>query len=167
MIEIWKKVNGFGDKYYISNYGNIKNIKTNKLLNPKKDKDGYLEIALSNHCKKKYYRVHRLVAEYFIPNINNKPQINHKDRNKANNKVDNLEWCTNQENAIHCFKTGRKIYTRKINQYTKDLIFVKQWNSIKDASKTLKISHNNISSCCSNKLKTAGGYIWKYKEVDI
>ena len=106
--EIWKSVKGYENVYMVSNYGRVKSVNRfrkgrdnsvvlvkEKILKGKIDKDGYIEYALciGEHKKMKFYRAHRLVAEAFIPNPNNLPQINHKDENKSNNFVSNLEWC--------------------------------------------------------------------------
>lgn len=166
-MEKWKDIKGYEGLYQVSNLGRVKRLfKNNKsnILKGKIDKDGYNEVILSQHQTKKFCRVHRLVAEAFISNPDNKPQINHKDRNKLNNNADNLEWVTAQENTKHCILTGRNAHTREILQYTRDMKFVACWESIKEASQRLKISPHNICSCCSGKLKTAGNYIWKYKE---
>lgn len=117
-MEKWKKLKKFGD-YQISNFGNIKSpdvemktptgknwIRKGKLLKPYKSKKGYLSVDLRINGKRKIMLVHRLVAETFIPNIYNKPQINHIDGDKTNNNVNNLEWCTNGENQLHAFKNG-------------------------------------------------------------
>lgn len=170
MTEIWKNVSGYEGTYQVSNLGRVKRLFKNgkeNILSGKKDKDGYIEVILSSNQKKKYYRLHRLVAEAFVPNLESKPQINHKDRNKQNNSVDNLEWVSGSENVAHTFVTGRKIFRRPVVQYTRNMDIVSFWNSIREAGKTLKIAENNINSCCNGKLPTAGGFIWRYKEVDV
>ena len=112
MAEIWKEITGYEGLYQVSNLGNVRRIghlETNKNgiqrtlkdknLKPKVDGKGYVHVILFNHNKRKTIRIHRLVAEMFIPNPNNYPQVNHKDEDKQNNKVDNLEWCTNKYNS--------------------------------------------------------------------
>lgn len=105
MKEIFKVIPDF-ENYKISSYGRVFNIKTDSFLKPYKTEKGYLRIDLFNNKGRKHFKVHRLVAEVFIENPENKPQINHIDGDKHNNNVTNLEWCTNLENAIHAKKMG-------------------------------------------------------------
>lgn len=170
MTEIWKDISGYEGLYQVSNLGRVKRFFKNgkeNFLSGKKDKDGYIEVILSSNQRKKYYRLHRLVADAFVPNLENKPQINHKDRNKQNNYADNLEWVTCSENVSHTFSTGRKIHKRPIIQYTRNMDVVSIWDSIREAGRSLKICEHNINSCCHGRLATAGGYVWRYKEVDV
>ena len=101
-MEIFKDISKFEDKYQISNTGKVRNKKTGLILKPKYNQKGYQYIKLSiNRYKSIKWYIHRLVGFHFIPNPENKPQINHKDGNPSNNNVDNLEWCTNEENQRH------------------------------------------------------------------
>lgn len=95
----WKLIEGFDGIYSVSNYGEVRNNKTGKLMKLRKNEKGYLRTSLTKNGNQKSVRVHRLVAQAFIPNPENKPQVNHIDFNKENNCVSNLEWVTNQENA--------------------------------------------------------------------
>lgn len=187
--EIWKDIEGYEGLYQISNLGRVKSLgrkncsnqclKT-KILNPSFDnKRGYKRACLCKNNKEKRIMVHLLVAKAFIPNILNKPIINHIDGNKANNSVDNLEWCTYKENSQHAIKLGlidvekrkenmRKIgeksyniNRKKIKQYDLKGNFIKQWNSEKEASEKSNILHSSISNCIHGRSKSAGGYIWK------
>lgn len=108
--EIWKN---YVYNYDVSNLGRIRNNKTNYILSQSLAGKGYLgvTVSLGERGKIQRIRTHRAVAELFIPNPNNLPQINHIDGNKTNNKVENLEWCTNQENTIHAIQTGLKDYS--------------------------------------------------------
>lgn len=108
--EIWKKIKTH-PTYLVSNLGGIKNTAYNKerILKPSKNDQGYLVVDLFNdNCnrRRKNHKVHRLVAELFIPNPENKLEVNHKDGNKQNNKVDNLEWATKSENTKHAYRIG-------------------------------------------------------------
>lgn len=183
LIKKWKILD-INDNYFISNYGeiisrNYNHTKKPKLLKPVKKKNGYLSCNING----KGYSIHRLVANNFITKVNNKPHINHIDGNKTNNRVDNLEWCTDSENMIHAFKNGlvnNRTETKinscyininkatnknkiKIYQYDKNGNYVNKYNSIIEASKLNGINATHISLCAKGKQKTCGGYIWKYE----
>ena len=168
--EVWKFID---DKYQISNYGNFRRIYKNRIRKIKlyENSNGYLKVKIYNHCKYKHKTVHRLVAQAFIPNPNNYPVINHKDCNKHNNRVENLEWCTYKYNSTHAKKNGRlknnialaiEASKKPIIQYDVKGNLIKKWNSITEASKNLKIELSNISHACKGERKSAGGYRWKY-----
>lgn len=95
----WKLIEGFDGIYSVSNYGEVRNNRTGKLMKPSKNEKGYLHINLTKNGKRKAMRINRLVAQVFIPNPENKPQVNHIDFNRENNCVNNLEWVTAQENT--------------------------------------------------------------------
>ena len=109
MKEQWKIINSYPD-YQVSTSGRVNSMKhiNCKILKQFKNKGGYYHIGLCENGMRKNIDVHRLVAQTFIPNIDNKPQVNHIDGNKLNNRVDNLEWVTKSENEKHAFKTGLK-----------------------------------------------------------
>ena len=159
MQEIWKDIKGYEGLYEVSNLGNVKNIK-GLILKNYSDKNGYLRVYLYNNFKRKTCMVHRLVAEAFLDNPNNYPQVNHKNEDKSCNTVDNLEWCNVKYNCNYG-KRNEKI-KKKVIQYDKKNNLIKEWNCVTEAENKLNISH--ISSCCKNKRKTAGGYVWKYKD---
>ena len=166
--EIWKDV-PFDSNYKVSNYGRIFSKRTNKILKGELTEKGYIRVALTEH---KRYLVHCIVAKTFIPNPENKPQVNHIDGNKQNNYVDNLEWCTQSENMRHALKTGLKIMpkgkdvynARVIYQYDKNNNLIKRWECMSTASQTLKICQGDMARVCKGERKTCGGYIWKYEE---
>lgn len=180
--EIWKDIAGYEGKYQVSNLGRVKSLhynKTNKeRLLTLGDFRGYLHVGLSKYSHKKRFYVHRLVANAFIENPYNFPQVNHKDENKHNNCVENLEWCSVEYNNRYGTKIERGLKTSKnlnrinapkpILQFTTDGIFVKEYRSAVEAYNQTNIKRSQIVYCCKNRksYETAGGYIWKYKNND-
>lgn len=169
MQEIWKDIKGYEGLYQISNLGRVKSLNAyghnlEKIMNCPKHHSGYLITIFCTNNKKKTFNVHRLVAETFIPNPNKLPQVNHKDENKLNNCVDNLEWCTRQYNCNYGTRKDRIAnHTRvKVNQYDLSGKFIKTWNSITEICQKLNCSSSGIVNCCKGKYKTCNGYIWKY-----
>lgn len=140
--------------YYVDPNGNIYSTKKNyghskqpQKMKLKEDKDGYLEVGLYKNCKRYYRRVHRLVANSFIPNPNRLPQINHKDGNRKNNHVDNLEWCTCSENLHHSFECLNRKYSgnhksiRLLNKESgEEMIFY----SIRECARYLNMSYEHL-----------------------
>ena len=174
MHEIWKdiEIDGLKGKYQVSNKGRIKSLKRNIIMKLQYDKDGYPTIFLWRFTRKTRTRVHRLVAQTFIPNPKNKAQVNHIDGNKANNNVENLEWVTVEENMQHAYKTGlnkpkygkRHHLSKKINQYDENMNKIAEYDSIREAERKTGYDNGFISACCKGRYQTAYGYIWKYKE---
>lgn len=168
MKEIWKDIKGYEGFYQVSNLGRIKSIprngtiKNSKILKQNVVR-GYGQIALQKRGKIKYEKVHRLVAKMFIFNQNNLPEVNHIDGNKLNNNVSNLEWVTTRDNQLHSVYVLGNNNFRIIEQYDKEGNFIKEWKQIVTASKELKINATSIVKCCRKKRKSAGGYVWKYK----
>ena len=130
------------------------------------NKFGYLQVTLGYKNNKKTFLVHRLAAIHFLENNNNLPEVNHKDENKQNNNVDNLEFCDRLYNVR--FGTGIKRNIERslkpILQYDRNGNFIKEYESIKQASEELNKNNSNIVACCKGKRKTAFNYIWKYKQ---
>lgn len=166
MKEIWKDIEEYNGLYQVSNFGRIKNKKKEKILKLFLDTHGYVQVRLYKVSKNKSHKVHRLVAKAFLPNPNNLPCINHKDENRTNNKIDNLEWCTYKYNNNYGNRIEKYIEKRskKTLQYDLKGNFIKEWESVKHITKELKISKSGISSCAKGKFKQFKGYIWKYKE---
>lgn len=209
MEEIWRDVKGYEGLYQVSNLGRVKSLerfkKTRKNKNgrngyihmqesiriPTKDYKGYLRLTLCKEGKQKPFRVHRLVAQAFIPNPNNLPQVNHKDENKENNFVyinedgtadlekSNLEWCTNEYNHNYGTRNKRsaekhigrkipfeqiknKIAVLQINKDTNEVI--RKYDSIKEAQICcgVKTHYSHIGACCKGERKTAYGFKWRY-----
>lgn len=185
--EIWKTVKGFEGFYEVSSLGRVKSLgngnsnnSKERILKPVKC-NGYLRVPLWKDGKPKNFSVHRLVANAFIPNPLNLPQVNHKDENKENNCVDNLEWCTQKYNVNYGSRTekcSKKLINREdlskiVHQFTKSGEFVREWNSLSDVQREIGYSIGNISQCCQGKRKSAYGYIWsfdnlnKYNEIKL
>lgn len=179
--EEWRDIKGYEGKYQVSNFGFVKSLqrwdnfnnrvqKRERILKQNKNRKGYMKVKLYNEEGKKTLSVHRLVAIAFIENPENKEQINHIDGNKANNRLDNLEWCTNKENQIHARKCGLSDNCRKkgkkIFQYDLQNNFIREWENIKTASVSLGICSSGISNCCKGILKSAGRYKWSYADND-
>lgn len=175
MQEIWRDIKNYEGLYQISSLGNVKSLRNNKILKPGIRNEYYI-VSLCKGGKQKSKTIHRLVAKTFIPNPKNKEQVNHIDGNKLNNRIENLEWCTNQENIIHSWKNGLSKVTQKMRnhnadkekivyQYDLDMNFIKEWKSATEAGRKLKIFQQAIVACLKGRTKTAGKYIWKYKEV--
>ena len=162
--EIWKEIplelTDNRPNYYISSLGRFKN-KNGNLVNFKKS-SGYKRLRIS----KQKYLLHRLVAITFIPNPDNKEQVNHIDGNKLNNAVENLEWVTNQENQIHKVKIGLYKGTKKIIQYDENMIIKNKFNSIIEASKMLGVSKTCITNNCTGKTTTTKcGFKFRYDTI--
>lgn len=168
MKEIWKDIPGYEGHYQVSNLGRVK---SNTHSNHKKTKilkniprNGYLSVILCNEKSKKNVFVHRLVAQCFVPNPENKPIVNHIDGNKSNSCADNLEWCTHKENTQHAIINGLmfngKRYSKVIYQFDQNGIIVNTWDSVKSASENLDISQRGIYNCMLGYIKTYKGYIW-------
>lgn len=157
--EIWKQVSNTIKTYWVSNLGRFKNSFGIIVINSKPTLSGYRVVGIDNAT----YRLHRVVAQTFIENPENKEQVNHIDGNKTNNAVNNLEWVTNQENQIHKFKTGLgNNFTRKIGQYDLEDNLIKEFGSIVGAAKELNIGKSGIWGVCKNRYKQTGGFIFKY-----
>lgn len=139
--------------------------------------NGYLTLQTIVNGKHKNSYVHRLVAEAFIPNPENKPCVNHIDCNPHNNDVKNLEWVTHKENMQYASHLGHmgKVNTGKfgklhhnhktVYQYNTNLNLIKVWDSVMDIERALHIKSGHISDCCRNKRKQAQGFIWKYEPI--
>ena len=173
MSEIWKPIKGYEGKYEISNYGRVKSYAQNKdgkitagLLNQK----GYRVVRLYDQPQHgKWYQVHRLVAMAFIENPNNYEQVNHKDEDKSNNHVDNLEWCTNTYNARYGTKAKRVGLKNRCCATTSERIYsvdkdgrIEYYGSIGEAERQTGLSHCNIVRTLKGRTKHCGGREWYY-----
>ena len=170
--EIWKDVTNYEGLYQVSNLGRVKSIGygTERILKLVRLKNGYLKVSLWKNSKNKQFLVHRIVAQAFLSNPQNLSQVNHKDEDKTNNSVQNLEWCDQKYN--HNYGTINQRISEKMTngklskpvlQYTKTGEFVRKWKSTKDVERNLGYSQSYISKCCNGKRNSANGFIWKYK----
>ena len=166
--EIWCPIKGFENIYEVSDQGRVKSLKFGKerILKPGRTPKGYLFVILCKNGEKKTCGVHRLVSQTFIPNPDNLTEVNHKDEDKENNSVQNLEWCDRKYNINYGTRNQRMAEkkSKPVLQYTKSGEFVKEWKSATDVKRNLNYSHSNISECCNGKHKSAYNFIWKYKD---
>lgn len=197
--EIFKDIYGYEGLYQISNYGRVKSIarvifeKNGKkrkikqtILTQKNNGRNYLSVGLNKNGVPIIHYVHRLAAKAFIINIKNKATVNHRDGNKFNNKIENLEWATYSENNKHSFDTGLKKpsramlgkkgskspFAKPVLQFDMDGKFIARFSSVVEATIFTGISAGNICGCCRNAIRktathsyvvrSAGGFIWKY-----
>ena len=180
MVEEWRDIKGYEGLYQVSSLGRVKSLNyrhTNreKILKYGKNNRGYLHVNL---CKKgtiKSFQIHRLVAESFIFNPNNYKEVNHKDENKQNNRVDNLEWCDRKYNINYGTRNKKLSESIKGSKHYKSrkvlcITTGRRFNTIKEAAEYYYIdSYINIIKCCKEKRKSAGKHpvtgeklIWKY-----
>lgn len=190
VTEIYKDIRGYEGLYQVSNLGNVKSLQrtiTNSrgqvrglnvyLLKPNKKRTGYLEVSLRKDGKQRSFLIHRLVASNFISNNEGKPQVNHINGIKTDNRVENLEWCTVSENTKHAYKNNLSNFKNTadkalfdINEKTsyKKLIFIKkniilEFSSTSEASKMLKLDRDNITRAIRKNQKVGGWQVFGYK----
>ena len=194
--EEWRDIRDYEGLYMISSYGRVKSLgrwvnyknkgkkwQKEKILKPLVKKGGYLHVGLHKNGKIKNYLVHRLVAEAFIQNPNNYPQVNHKDENPSNNFVNNLEFCTAKYNVNYGTRLERvaeKMKGKKLSEESKNKIseanskpvlqidqltdtIIAEFPSINEVQRQLGINQSNISKCCLGKINTSYGFKWQYK----
>lgn len=162
MSEEWRPIRGYMP-YEVSNMGRIR--RDGHVLVPLKYPDGYLHVQLYLDGNMKNKRIHRLVAEAFIPNPLNLPQVNHKDENPLNNTIWNLEWCSPKYNSNYGTRPARIAQARSkpVLQLDENGNVLKEWPSAKVAAEALGMSWRNISSVCYGQRKHACGFRWRLK----
>lgn len=178
--EVWRDIKGYEGLYQVSNFGRVKSLDHYSehykggvrlikgcLLNPVKTDRGYLTVRLYKNSKSKYYKVHRLVAEAFIPNPHNHPTVDHKNRIRTDNREENLRWapmklqCKNRDNKP-IIKGIKKLLSKPVKQYTMDIEFVAEYTSVSEAARQTGYCISSISKCCRGGYKQYNNYIWRY-----
>lgn len=175
--EYWRPVVGYEGLYEGSNLGRVKSLDRwvkcpngtvrfykGKILKPRTNGRGYLQVTLSKNGKIKNFLVHRLVAEAFLQNNDNLPCVNHKDENPQNNNVNNLEWCSYEYNNKYGTRIERDALTKSkpVLQYTLDGVFVREWESTMECGRN-GFNQGHVAACCRGEQKTHKDFIWKYK----
>ena len=153
-----KDIKGYEGLYGITSCGKVWSYRSKKFLKPIVIKNGYLQVNLHKDKECSHYYIHRLVSEAYIPNSENLPEINHKDENKTNNCLQNLEWCDHKYNINYGTRNDK--IKKPILQFTLDGEFIREWDCATDVGREVC---GNICNCLKGKQKTAYGYIWKYK----
>ena len=190
MKEEWRDIEGFEGKYMVSNLGRVKSLNYNRtgkegILEGVDYGYGYLYVNLYKYGKGKQCMIHRLVAMAFIPNPDNLPEVNHKNEDKTDNRVENLEWCSRLYNNTYngrAKKAGKKLRGRKqseehikkraektskpIYSINKESGLITCWESIMEAERQTGISKGNICDCLKGRQKSAGGCVWFYADDD-
>lgn len=167
--EIWRAIPNYEDLYEVSNLGRVRSLNYRRsgkvqVLKLSTKQDGYLQVTLRKDCKRKYHLIHRLVAETFLENPNNLPCVNHKDENKQNNNVSNLEFCSYEYNNNYGSRNERAANTR--NKKVICLELKRIFNSVTEASKFVGCTRGNVSHAINNRGKCKG-YTFKYIESEV
>lgn len=161
----WRTVKEY-DRYEVNQYGDIRHKERKHILAKRPNRNGYLYVNFNICGKRQNFAVHRIVANAFIPNPNGYKEVNHKDYNKANNCVENLEWVTGSQNTIHSYlkEENKLIRSKQVEQYSKSGEYIRTFNSVSEAAIFLGCSIGAISNCCCGRTKTSQGYRWKFAE---
>lgn len=173
-MELWKEINGYPN-YIISNTGKIYSRNTNRLMSPKVDRYGYFVVGLCKDNKVKHFTIHRLVALTFIPPVVGCNVVNHKDGNKQNNNVDNLEWTTVSGNTKHWYNTDQKFRNQVLNNAKRgaetkskgvavylDGVLIGKYNSITETAERLNINKKTVYNTLHNKFNNRLGYVFVF-----
>lgn len=177
-VEFYKIENFEG--YYVSSLGQILSVPRKycnnyRILKFKYDKNNYSLVKISINAKRIMLKVHRIVAKTFIPNIENKPQVNHINGIKTDNRVENLEWVTNLENNKHSWTYLNRVsslkgkfgkdhpFSKKVNQYDLNNNYIRSFDCLKQITRELGFNFSFIASVCRGERKKAYNYIWRYE----
>ena len=167
--EIWRDIEGYEGLYQVSDQGRVKSLghklrKSERILKPVVRHDGYQVVGLYTGGKPKTLKVHRLVCQAFHENPENKPQVNHLNEIKTDNRASNLEWATARENSNFGTRTERlgKAQSKPVAQYAQDGELIKIWPSVRETERQTGFRHGYICQAANGKRKQAYGFIWKY-----
>lgn len=173
--EIWKDIPGYEGLYQVSNLGRVKSLERtkngingcikiqNEIILKTRNSRGYRRISLGSKASRKDYQVHQLVAKTFIPNAGDRTEINHKNGNKSDNSISNLEWCTRSENCLHMFSSlgiTRKSISKCVAKVSIDGFLINAYNSIAEAAKENGLDSRRISDCMNGVLSSYAGFLW-------
>lgn len=159
----WHDIPGYEGLYQIRTDGAVRNVKTLNYLNGNVNSHGYMVVSLTKNGKRKDCKLHRLLALTFLPNPNDFDCINHKDGDKLNNSLNNLEWCTKGQNNRHARDVlGVETTAKPVCQTTLAGKFVALWANISTAAKSVGVTSPCITDCCEGRAETAGGFVWNY-----
>lgn len=163
--EIWKQVLEHPN-YEVNQFGEIRHKKRKQNLKPRNNNGGYQYVSFKVEGKNVNFAVHRIVANAFIPNPNGYTEVNHKDFNRCNNCVDNLEWVNSSQNKKHAYQKAenKKSRGKPVEQYTKEGIFLRSYDSVSEAAEELGCCIAAISNCCLGRTRTSQGFRWKFVE---
>lgn len=176
MNEVWKDISGYDGLYQVSSFGRFRSLDTilkmkngidrfheGHVIQPYVANDGYLMINLTKDSVRRSYKAHRIVAEAFIANPFKRPFVNHKNENKQDNRVENLEWCTNKYNIRYGTTQKKRIEKIgwKVRQFSADGTYIQTFISMRAASRILKIPMNGIYDNCNGKTKSYKGFIFQ------
>lgn len=167
---MWKDIKNYEGLYQVNELGEVLSLKSNKILKNRNNGNGYLMVGLYKDGKLSNKYIHRLVAESFINNPLNLPQVNHKDENKTNNCVSNLEWCDHKYNDNYGTRNQRMGNSKSIKVYQFDLQgnLLNSFRNAYDAANIVGGTQQNINKCCNKVVRTCNGFIWSYdNSIDI
>lgn len=157
-----KDIIGYEGLYAVTSCGKVYSYRSKKFLKPHKDKGGYLYVGLYKGGERESYKIHRLVAEAYLPNPEELPQVNHKDENKENNALPNLEWCDQSYNSNYGSRNERMAKSLSKPIFCEELN--KTFDGAHAAARELGLDNSHIIKCCKGKRKTTGGYHFRYQE---
>ena len=158
-----KDVQNYEGLYAVTSCGKVYSYRSKKFLKPRKNKSGYLQVCLYKGGERKEHLVHRLVAEAYLPNPEEFLQVNHKDENKENNALSNLEWCDQSYNSNYGSRNKRMAKSLSKPVFCEELN--RTFDGARAAACELGLDYSSINRCCTGKRKTCGGYHWRYQEV--